>query len=93
MPAATDNTPMVWLILAMIVCLALAAAVVGAVAVPARREGRQVLTAKGEQVVTGVTRRTDKVVSGARRRASNATHKVAAPAPSTPAEPVERQAS
>lgn len=84
---------MVWLILAMIVCLALAAAVVGAVAVPARREGRQVLTPKGEQVVTGVTRRTDKVVSGARRRASHATQKVAAPAPTTPAEPAERQAS
>lgn len=87
---------MVWLILAMIVCLALAAAVVGAVAVPARREGRQVLTPKGEQVVTGVARRTDKVVTSARRRTSAVTQKrdtaatnTAAPA----AEPAERQAS
>ncbi|CAG7573731.1 hypothetical protein FB554_1895 [Barrientosiimonas humi] len=58
--------PMVWLILAMVVCLALAAAVVGIVAVPARRDGRQMLTPKGEEVVSGVARRTDKVVSTAK---------------------------
>ena len=57
---------MVWLILAMIVCVLLGAAVVGVVAVPARREGKQLLTERGEDVVSGVARRTDKVVSSAK---------------------------
>lgn len=57
---------MVWLILAMLVCVVLAGTVVGLVAVPARREGRQVLTERGEQVISGVARRSDKVVTGAK---------------------------
>ncbi|KNX37600.1 hypothetical protein [Luteipulveratus halotolerans] len=57
---------MVWLILAMFVCVLLGAAVVGIVAVPARREGKQLLTERGEEVVSGVARRTDKVVSSAK---------------------------
>lgn len=65
--------PMVWLILAMVVCLVLAAAVVGLVAVPARREGRQLLTDRGEQVVSGVARRTDKVVTTAKGATSTVT--------------------
>lgn len=63
---------MVWVIFAMVLCLALAAAVVGVVAVPARREGRQVLTPKGEEVVSSVARSTDKVVSSTRDKASSA---------------------
>ncbi|AKU16374.1 hypothetical protein [Luteipulveratus mongoliensis] len=57
---------MVWLILAMVVCVVLAGAVVGLVAVPARREGREVFTERGDDVIAGVARRTDKVVSGAK---------------------------
>lgn len=63
---------MVWVILAMVLCLALAAAVVGVVAVPARREGRQILTPKGENMVSSVTRSTDKVVSSTREKTGSA---------------------
>lgn len=59
---------MVWLILAMVVLLALAVAVIGFVAVPARRQGRQVLTPRGEDVVSTVSRNTDRVVSTAKER-------------------------
>lgn len=52
---------MVWLILAMLLCVALAAAVVAVVAIPARREGREVLTDRGEELVATVTSKTEKV--------------------------------
>ena len=52
---------MFWLILALVVCVALACAVLGMVAVPARREGRQVLTPRGENLVSSVAQTTDKV--------------------------------
>ena len=39
------------LVLAMLVILALGVAVVGLVALPARREGRDVLSSRGEDVV------------------------------------------
>ena len=42
------------LVLGMMICLALALAVVGLVAVPARREGRQVFTHRGEELVEAV---------------------------------------
>ena len=42
------------LVLGMMVCLALALAVVGLVAVPARRDGREVLTTRGEELVHAV---------------------------------------
>jgi hypothetical protein len=45
---------MFFLILAMLVATVLGVAVVGVVAVPARLEGRDVLTAKGEEVVESV---------------------------------------
>ncbi len=45
---------MVALILGLLFCVAVAMAVVGLVAVPARREGRDVPTPKGEQVLTRV---------------------------------------
>lgn len=48
---------MLWLVGALFLCLALAGVVVGLVAVPARREGRQVLTERGEQMLTSVTER------------------------------------
>lgn len=52
-------------ILGVIVCLALAVAVMGLVAVPARREGRDVLTPKGERVVVKVRERADSAASRA----------------------------
>lgn len=41
----------------MMVCLALALAVVGLVAVPARRDGRELLTHRGEELVHAVKER------------------------------------
>lgn len=70
---------MLWLILALVVCVALASAVLGMVAVPARREGRPLLTERGERVVNSVSDRTDKVsqragsvVAGAKRERADA---------------------
>lgn len=48
---------MLWLVVALFICLALAGVVVGLVAVPARREGRQVLTERGERMLANVTDR------------------------------------
>jgi hypothetical protein len=45
---------MVALILGLLICVGVAMVVVGLVAVPARREGRDVLTPRGEQVLTRV---------------------------------------
>ena len=45
---------MVALILGLLFCVAVAMVVVGLVAVPARRQGRDVLTPKGEQVLARV---------------------------------------
>ncbi|WP_265444279.1 hypothetical protein [Flexivirga meconopsidis] len=71
---------MLWLILALVVCVALAAVVVGLVAVPARREGRQVLTERGERMVSSVADRTDKVTKGAKRAVAERTSKDSKPA-------------
>ncbi len=54
------------LLLGMILTVGLAVAVVGVVAVPARREGRDVLTPKGEEVVSQVRERTGSAVETAR---------------------------
>ena len=60
---------MIFLILGLLVCVALAAVVVALVAVPARREGRELLTPKGEEVVGAVRDRTGRAVDAARSRA------------------------
>lgn len=59
---------MVWLILALLLCVALAAAVVAVVAIPARREGREILTDRAEDLVSSVASKTEKVL---RRDASS----------------------
>jgi len=45
---------MVSLVLGMLTCVAFALAVVGLVAVPARRAGREVLTERGEEVLGAI---------------------------------------
>ena len=45
------------LIFGMMICLALALAVVGLVAVPARRDGRELLTDRGEELIGSVRER------------------------------------
>ena len=52
----------------MILCLLLGLAVVLAVAVPARRAGRDLLTERGEHVVARVKERTDHVATVTRER-------------------------
>lgn len=42
------------LIIGLLVCVAVAVAVVGLVAIPARREGRDVLTTRGEDLVASL---------------------------------------
>ena len=50
---------MVALIIGMLVCVGLAVAVVAIVAVPARREGRELLTPQGEELVAVVREKTE----------------------------------
>jgi hypothetical protein len=59
---------MVVLVFAMILCVGIALAVVLAVAVPARREGRGLLTPHGEEVVARVKERTESVASATKER-------------------------
>ena len=49
---------MVVLIVGMLLCVGLALAVVALVAIPARRQGRDVLTAEGEEIVAMAKERT-----------------------------------
>lgn len=66
---------MLWLILALVICVGLASAVVGLVAVPARREGRELLTDRGERVVSTVASGTEKVAKGAKEATAVVTKK------------------
>jgi len=60
------------LVLGMLVSVILAVAVVGLVAIPARREGRDVLTPRGEEVVSRVRERTGAAVGTAREKTGEA---------------------
>ena len=53
---------MVPLIIAMLLCVGLALAVVAVVAVPARREGRELLTPQGEEIVALVREKAEATV-------------------------------
>jgi hypothetical protein len=57
---------MVTVVVGMLIALLIAAAVVALVAVPARREGRDVLSAQGEQLVQAARERTVEAVEAAR---------------------------
>jgi hypothetical protein len=60
------------LVVFMSLIVFLALAVVCVVAIPARREGREVLTAKGEDVVSRVKEKTGSAVETAREKTSGA---------------------
>lgn len=47
------------LIIGLLVCVAVAVVVVGLVAIPARREGRDVLTTRGEDLVASLRDRSE----------------------------------
>lgn len=63
---------MVVLVFGMLLCVALAVAVVGVVAIPARRQGRDVLTPKGEEVVSRVREATGSAVETALEKTGDA---------------------
>ncbi len=48
---------MLWLVGALLLCVALSGTVVALVAIPARREGKELLTERGEQMLNKVTER------------------------------------
>lgn len=50
---------MVALVIGMLICVVLAVAIVAIVAVPARRDGRDVLSPRGEDIVSAIKDRTD----------------------------------
>lgn len=60
------------LVLGMLLSVGLAVAVVCLVAVPARREGREVLTPKGEDMVSQMREKTGSVVETAREKTGEA---------------------
>mgnify|MGYP001792334351 CR=1 FL=1 len=64
---------MVILVVGMLVSLMLAVAVVGLVAIPARRQGRDLLTPRGEAVVSRVRERTGSAMDAARDKVSDVT--------------------
>jgi uncharacterized protein YjbJ (UPF0337 family) len=63
---------MFFLILGMLLSVVLALAVLGMVAIPARREGRDLLTPKGEEVVSRVREKTGEAIDAAREKTGGA---------------------
>jgi uncharacterized membrane protein YccC len=59
---------MLTVIVGMLVALVLAAVVLALVAVPARQQGRQLLTSQGEELVSQARERTAEAVVAARER-------------------------
>jgi hypothetical protein len=53
------------IIVGLLICLVLSAVVMAVVAIPAHREGREILTARGERVVVKVRETTDHAASRA----------------------------
>lgn len=74
------------MIVAMLIALLIAGVVVALVAVPARREGRDVLSPEGEQIVQSARERTVEAVGAAREKVGDLAEKLpigtAEPAPS-----------
>jgi hypothetical protein len=68
---------MVVLIIGMLICVGLAVAVVAVVAVPARREGRELLTPQGEELVAIVKEKTESTLDKTGEAIATAKDKVA----------------
>jgi len=64
---------MMVLVFGMLVSVVLAVAVVGLVAIPARREGRDLLTPRGEEVVALVRDKTGEAMVAARDKVADVT--------------------
>jgi hypothetical protein len=67
---------MVALIIGMLICIALAVAVVALVAIPARREGRDILTPQGEELMTLAKEKTESAIGRTGDALSTAKDKV-----------------
>ena len=63
------------MIVGLLICLVLSVAVMALVAIPARREGREILTARGERVVVRVRATTDSATSRASGAVASASGK------------------
>ena len=63
---------MLFLVLGMILSVSLAVAVLFVVAVPARRQGRDLLTPKGDDMVSMVREKTGEVMETAREKTGEA---------------------
>ncbi len=61
------------MIMGLLICLALSVLVMALVAVPARREGREILTARGERVVVKVREGADSAATRTTGMVSNGT--------------------
>ena len=59
---------MVALIIGMLLCVGLALAVVAVVAIPARREGRELLSPQGEEIVAAVRDKTESTLETTREK-------------------------
>ena len=67
---------MVALIIGMLICVALAVAVVAVVAIPARREGRDILPPQGEELMALARERTESAMDRTGDALSSAKDKV-----------------
>lgn len=67
---------MVALIIGMLICIVLAVAVVALVAIPARREGRDILTPQGEELVSLAREKTESAIGRTGDALSTAKDKV-----------------
>ena len=68
-------SPLTAMIVALLISLVLALAVMAVVFIPARRQGREILTAKGERVVVKVRATTDTATSKASGAVASASGK------------------
>lgn len=80
---------MVPLIIGMLICVALAVAVVALVAIPARREGRELLSPQGEELMAVVKEKTASTIESTGDAIVTAKDKVSDTISSTPADTAE----
>jgi stringent starvation protein B len=81
---------MVPLIIGMLICVGLAVAVVAVVAIPARREGRGLLTPQGEELIAVVKEKTESTIEKTGDAIVTAKDKVAETVTSDSAEDIGR---
>jgi hypothetical protein len=84
---------MIALIVGMLLCIGLAVAVVGLVAIPARREGRDLLTPKGEEVMAAMREKTETTFERTGDLIGNTRDKVTDAGNRDDADPATRRAS